>query len=235
MWESNKFASAFTAHPCKKPGYYRCEGVECGDGSQRAQGNCDKDGCDLNPFRNGNQKFFGPGSNYTIDTTKPMTVVTQFITSDQTDEGDLEEVKRYYVQNGKKIPHPATHIDGLGPYSSISNQHCANQKRVFGESPTFQQKGGMKGMGEAMKRGMVLVMSIWDDHAAHMLWLDSDFPLEADPKKPGVKRGPCSRESGKPWELEKEHPNATVKFSHIKFGHIGTTVEVESEKTLQTE
>ena len=54
-------------------------------------------------------------------------------------------------------------------------------------------------MGEALKRGMVLVLSIWDDHDAYMLWLDSEYPLSADPNKPGVKRGPCSRESGKPW------------------------------------
>ena len=82
-------------------------------------------------------------------------------------------------------------------------------------------------MGEAMKRGMVLVMSIWDDHAAHMLWLDSDYPLEADPKKPGVKRGPCSRDSGKPWETEKQFPDATVKYSNIKFGEIGSTFKEE--------
>lgn len=53
-------------------------------------------------------------------------------------------------------------------------------------------------MGEAFKRGMVLVMSLWDDHDANMLWLDGDYPLNRDPKDPGVKRGPCSRDSGKP-------------------------------------
>lgn len=50
-----------------------------------------------------------------------------------------------------------------------------------------------------MKDGMVLVMSLWDDHAAYMLWLDSDYPLDANPNDPGVKRGPCPRDSGKPW------------------------------------
>ena len=29
-----------------------------------------------------------------------------------------------------------------------------------------------------MGRGMVLVMSLWDDHDANMLWLDSDYPLD---------------------------------------------------------
>ena len=32
--------------------------------------------------------------------------------------------------------------------------------------------------GEALGRGMVLVMSLWDDHDSNMLWLDSDFPLD---------------------------------------------------------
>ena len=32
-------------------------------------------------------------------------------------------------------------------------------------------------MGQAMKRGLVLVMSLWDDHEVNMLWLDSDYPL----------------------------------------------------------
>jgi cellulose 1,4-beta-cellobiosidase len=30
IWEANKQANAYTAHPCKIPGYYRCEGTECG-------------------------------------------------------------------------------------------------------------------------------------------------------------------------------------------------------------
>ena len=32
-----------------------------------------------------------------------MTVVTQFITTDGSDNGDLKEVKRFYVQNGRVI------------------------------------------------------------------------------------------------------------------------------------
>ena len=87
----------------------------------------------------------------------------------------------------------------------------------------------MRAMGEAMKRGMVLVLSIWDDHTANMLWLDSDYPLTADPAKPGVKRGPCSRDSGKPSDVEKNYPNAYVGYSNIKFGTIGSTVKFEAD------
>merc|ERR1719334_1350909 len=35
-----------------------------------------------------------------------------------------------------------------------------------------------------MDRGHVLVMSMWDDHDANMLWLDSDYPLDKDPWAP---------------------------------------------------
>jgi hypothetical protein len=31
-------------------------------------------------------------------------------------------------------------------------------------------------IGAAMAHGMVLVMSLWDDHAVNMLWLDGTFP-----------------------------------------------------------
>jgi cellulose 1,4-beta-cellobiosidase len=180
----------------------------------------------LNPFRNGNKDFYGPGSNYKVDTTKPFTVVTQFHTSDRSSTGELSDIKRFYIQNGKKIEFPATKIDGLGPYNSINNDNCGSQKKVFGEPQSFASKGGMKAMGEALKRGMVLVMSIWDDHEAYMLWLDGEYPLNVDPNKAGVRRGPCSRESGKPWEVEKQFPNAYTSFRNIKFGDIDSTYQL---------
>ena len=76
-----------------------------------------------------------------------------------------------------------------------------------------------------MKNGMVLVMSLWDDHDANMLWLDSDYPLDADPNKPGINRGPCPRDSGKPEDVENNYPNSSVKFSKIRVGDIGSTYQ----------
>ncbi|EEB88231.1 hypothetical protein MPER_14052 [Moniliophthora perniciosa FA553] len=66
-------------------------------------------------------------------------------------------------------------------------------------------------------------MIIWADHAARMLWLDSDYPLEKDPSEPGVSRGTCDRSSGVPSKLQADSPDATVHFSNIKFGPIGST------------
>eukprot|EP00966_Prymnesium_polylepis_P101294 2346134-Prymnesium_polylepis.1 len=67
-----------TVHGCTTEGQHRCEGTECGDNisGERFKGVCDKDGCDMNPYRMGNTDFFGPGSGFTLDSTKPMTVVT---------------------------------------------------------------------------------------------------------------------------------------------------------------
>jgi len=50
----------------------------------------------------GNKEFYGTGM--TVDTTKPVTVVTQFITDDGTDTGTLKSIHRFYVQDGKVIP-----------------------------------------------------------------------------------------------------------------------------------
>jgi cellulose 1,4-beta-cellobiosidase len=64
IWEANSISSAYTAHPCTVSGQHKCEGTECGDNDSngRYDGVCDKDGCDLNPYRAGVKDFFGPGS-----------------------------------------------------------------------------------------------------------------------------------------------------------------------------
>ena len=71
IWEANKMATAFTAHPCSLSGDLKCEGRDCGDNEkgERYSGVCDKDGCDINPYRTGSTNFYGPGSQYSIDTT----------------------------------------------------------------------------------------------------------------------------------------------------------------------
>merc|ERR1712146_531073 len=88
-------------------------------------------------------------------------------------------------------------------------------------TPRTPKKGGLKKMGESMKNGMVLVMSIWDDHEANMLWLDSTYPITKT--SPGGPRGSCDTSSGVPSQVENDSPNSSVEFSDIKFGEIGST------------
>lgn len=221
VWESNSMAAAYTPHVCSVQGPYRCSGTACGDGSNRYGGVCDKDGCDFNSYRMGNQSFFGEGMD--VDTSKPFTVVTQWITSDNTSTGDLVEIRRLYVQNGKVIPNSETSITGLKPYDSVTDQFCNDQKTLFGDKNEFEALGGLKTMGDSLEQGVVLVLSLWDDYTAHMLWLDSDYPVNASTTQPGVARGACPTSSGVPSVVESQYPNSKVIYSNIKYGDIGTT------------
>ena len=45
------------------------------------KGVCDKDGCDFNSWRLGDEKFYGRGATeFKVDSKKSLTVVTQFLT-----------------------------------------------------------------------------------------------------------------------------------------------------------
>ena len=225
IWEANNAATAWTPHTCNITGVYRCSEPQCGDKS-RFESLCDKEGCDFNSYRNGAQTFYGPGSTFAVDTTKPFTVVTQFITTDETATGQLKEIRRFYVQNGKKIPEAKVNVPGITATNVMTDEYCSVQKSVFGgpAAPNaFKTQGGMKGMSESLKRGMVLAMSIWEDAGSNMGWLDSTFPTDADPRLPGVKRGPCSITSGSPADILAHNSDAAVVFSKIRVGDIGTT------------
>jgi len=222
IWESNSVASAVTPHVCSVKGQTRCEGTQCGDNpDHRYDGVCDKDGCDFNSWRMGNQSFFGP--NKLVDTTKPLTVVTQFITADNSSSGALSKINRIYVQNGAVIQNSVTNFPGITATNAVTDQFCNDQKKVFGDRNDFEAKGGLRSLGDTLDRGVVLVMSLWDDHDVHMLWLDSDYPTTSDPTKPGISRGPCATSSGAPTDVESQYPNANVIYSNVKYGAIGST------------
>ncbi|KAL2064142.1 hypothetical protein VTL71DRAFT_4636 [Oculimacula yallundae] len=216
IWEANSMANALTPHSCKVPELAVCTGDEC----TRNTGFCDADGCDFNPYRMGNQSFYGVGK--TIDSSKPVTVVTQFHTSDGTTTGTLSEIKRFYVQNGVTYAQPTSNVEGIAG-NTISDEFCTAQKTKFGDVDYFGTNGGMAAMGDAFSKGMVLVMSIWDDYSSQMLWLNGDFPIGADATKPGVSRGACAATSGKPADVESTAGDSQVIFSNIKIGPIGST------------
>lgn len=94
-----------------------------------------------------------------------------------------------------------TNIPGMSKqYDSLSTEMCTETKSIFGDKNDFDRNGGMKAMSDALGRGMVLVMSLWDDNASNMLWLDSTFPT--DKTQIGGPRGSCSIDSGKPKDVE---------------------------------
>ncbi|KAJ8489962.1 hypothetical protein ONZ45_g13373 [Pleurotus djamor] len=221
IWEANSEATAYTPHVCRDFGQYRCSGNECGDGANRYGGVCDKDGCDFNSYRMGDHNFIGRGK--TVDTTQKMTVVTQFITHNGQDNGHLVEIRRKYVQGGVVYENSYSTFTELSSFNSISDDLCVAQKDLFGDNHYYNLNGGTEKMGQSIDNGMVLIMSLWSDHAAHMLWLDSDYPLDKSTALPGVSRGACPTTSGNPDDVVRDHANASVTFSNIKYGTLGST------------
>lgn len=231
IWEANSMATAYTPHTCdlgNNVGQLRCEGLACGDNDkgERYKGVCDKDGCDINPYRMGNAMFYGRGDGYVVNTLKPMTVVTQFLTDDGTDDGDLVEIRRFYVQDGKIIHSPTSTILGSNDSESITDGFCAAKKDLFGDINDYKNKGGNKGMGESLDRGHVLAISLWDDVEVNMLWLDSAYPLDKPVTDPGVKRGECvGGESSTPTYLRENYPGGYATFQNAAIGEIGSTLQ----------
>ena len=222
IWEANSISAAFTPHPCSITGQARCDNAtSCGSGDDRYNGLCDKDGCDFNSYRMGNHTFYGPGN--TVDTSSIFTVVTQFITDTGTSSGKLSEIRRIYVQDGKVIQNSKVDITGIPADNSISTEFCTAEKEVTGDTNSFQARGGLTKMGQDLEAGMVLVMSIWDDYAADMLWLDSTYPVGANASTPGAVRGTCATDSGIPATVESQSSGASVTFSNIKFGDLNST------------
>jgi len=222
IWEANSVSNAFTPHVCSSTGQTACTGNACGEtAANRDDSICDKDGCDFNPFRFGNETFYGAGK--TVDTTKPFTVVTQFITSDGTNTGTLSAIKRIYVQNGVVIQNANTDMAGVTTTNEISDNFCKQQKAATNNTDQFEVLGGLTKMGKNLQTGMVLVMSLWDDYAVDMLWLDSTYPTNSPANAPGAARGTCATTSGVPATVEAQSPGAFVTYGNIKFGPIGST------------
>jgi cellulose 1,4-beta-cellobiosidase len=202
VWDANTMATSFAAHSC--------------DGSA----NCDREGCDFNPFRLGSQFFYGPGLGYHLDSTKPFTVVTQFLTANHNDESPLVEIKRFYIQNGKIIDNPsAPYLSGS--YNSLSDDFCAAEAKAFGETSAKQER--LASIGAALDRGLVLTLSLSVDDKENMLWLDGDYPANGDISQPGVSRGTCPNTSGRPSDVEEQFADASVKYMNIRYGAIGST------------
>ena len=148
----------------------------------------------------------------TVDTKKKFTVVTQFISSGSS----LSEIKRFYVQDGKVIPNSESTISG-NTGNSITPDFCKTQKTAFGDQDIFNQKGGFDQFSKALSSGMVLVMSLWDDHYANMLWLDSTYPVDASPDEPGKGRGTCETSSGVPSDIETSQASDQVIYCESCF------------------
>lgn len=78
-----------TTHVCNNPGVFVCyDDYNCGRNGNRYKGQCDMDGRGINPYK-WNKNLYGTGSNFQIDTRRPFTIKTQFITDNGLDTGNL--------------------------------------------------------------------------------------------------------------------------------------------------
>jgi cellulase len=199
IWEANAITTQTTPHMCNQTGLYQCTGDECA-----FDGVCDKNGCGQNPYGLGNHEYYGPG--LTVDTSRPFTVVTQFPAVNN----KLTEIRRLYVQDGKVIQNAAVNYTGPPDINYIDDEYCTDTGAT-----RFMDLGAVEGMGEALRRGMVLVFSIWWDAGGYMTWLDSG------------NAGPCNATEGSPSTIVKVQPNPAVTFSSIKWGEIGSTFSAD--------
>jgi len=208
LWEANKMSMQLALHPMEGDDSQTVcyEDGECGsqEEGKRDLGPTDRNGCYMNPYMFGHKKFYGPGSDFTINTKKPFTVVTEF----REKQGELDGMYQYYYQDGKKIEQPEY---GFGSGNAMTDDFCKKSFKAHGEEPFFQNKGGMKQFGQAVKRGMTMVVSFWDDMATNMNWLDSG------------KRGTCDSKDGDPATLREKHPDASFGVRHLRWGPIGST------------
>jgi cellulase len=117
IWEANARSTQLTPHACNITGLYQCEGTDCGK-----NGVCDEIGCGINPYGQGAHGFYGYGD--VVDTTQPFTVVTQFHTDNGKKSGDLNQIVRFYIQNGKKILEPNSTVAGQTLNSITVSSAC---------------------------------------------------------------------------------------------------------------
>jgi cellulose 1,4-beta-cellobiosidase len=110
-------------------------------------------------------------------------------------------------------------------FNSINKNYCDAENKAFGSGGNypFEARGGMSQIGKALGRGMVLVLSIWEDSGSFMQWLDGQT---GNITQPGNLRGPCSTTSGQPSDIQAHDSNAAVTWSNIKFGELGTTFSI---------
>jgi hypothetical protein len=236
IMEANTEAQQYTTHACVDTcgsfsGDPKCKGT----GSPSTV--CDQSGCGLNPFRYGpgttyntetrNDKWYGPGGTFALDSTQKYTAVTQFHTDN---EGVLTNITRFYMQKGNRVDLPTLYVlppkDGqhMGGFVNpgIDKGYCTDiYDRWNGEAANEP----LEQMGKNMENGMVLAMSAWYAQETYvngkpqgtqtgMSWLDG-----VNNWGKYIEAGPChdsTTDTAGPYH---------ATFSDIRIGDIGTTLK----------
>lgn len=129
--EANTAAIAVTPHTCSAPS-------AAGQFTK-----CDKGGCSANSRKQAPPDAFGPGTDYTVDTTRPFRVATSWITGA---DGNLTSIVSTFSQGASSFS--MAHTDALCGASYLA------------------------GMTRALADGMVPALSVWGDTSSgsDMTW-----------------------------------------------------------------
>ncbi|EAA28406.2 glycoside hydrolase family 7 protein [Neurospora crassa] len=160
-------------------GPFLCNGDQCDELEKSGSGMRARKGCGINPFRLGAPEFYGKDQEHKVDTSRPFTVVTRFFTDDNSTTGALTEIRRVYIQDGKTFPatyssnikalnHANTSPSGGKFEAALTEGYCS--ARGFDDHVRLD---GLKTMGQALGRGMIMVLSIWNSERDSMAWLDA--------------------------------------------------------------
>ncbi|KAI9603502.1 hypothetical protein KEM48_001459 [Puccinia striiformis f. sp. tritici PST-130] len=191
LWEGNGLLSAYAAHPCVHSNMSICEGEGC-----TAQGGlCDHSGCAFASQRVAGNAFYGPSK--TIDTRYKFTVVTQFLTSTGTAQGELVEIRQFYIQNGTVIRQQSVQPPGY-----VSSSDSITEK--------------------AMDQGMVLVMGLWTDEVTNTLGSIQKIPATRKANLRRINGQICPERTRTQPFIQKHHPDASVHFSNIRIEPINS-------------
>ncbi|KAJ3992226.1 concanavalin A-like lectin/glucanase domain-containing protein [Lentinula boryana] len=180
IWEANSLSAAVTPHPCTVTEQTSCTGSTCSSPNSTAGEillSMVREWLSTPPNPSLSSPSLSPR------TTSPLVRFLPFAVS---------------TSNGVVIQNSETNIPGITATNEITTQFCEEQKTAFGDIETFDQMGGLAGMGTA-------------------------FTYPTDGTSPGDFRGTCSTSFGVPATVEAQSPNAQVIYSNIKVGPIGST------------
>lgn len=127
------------------------------------------------------------------------------------------EIHQFFVQGGQAIDMPNSTIAGV-PGNRLDTDYCSTQFNATNSRDRFDEVGGWPTFNQALSSPWVLVMSLWDDHYANMLWLDSTYPTD-QAGQPGADRGDCDTSSGVPSDVESSQASS-VSILHNRRGDL---------------
>ncbi|KXS08863.1 glycoside hydrolase family 7 protein [Gonapodya prolifera JEL478] len=135
--ESNVGGISGTSHSCVSTSSTPCDPIGCGYKSRVSLWD-----------------QIGVGKN--IDTLKPFTIATEFITNDGTDTGSLVSIKQTIFQG--------SHVFYFNQWDDV---YCTTADPTY-----WSTTGGLQPMSKALDIGMTLLITFWGNGANSMSWLD---------------------------------------------------------------